>query len=105
LEATAMTFPSLYEGFGAPVLEAMARGCPVIAADAAALPEVVGGAGRLVAPDDVEGWAGAMEELIIDDELRGSLATAGLERAREFTWSRAAGLLEDAYRLALGRNP
>ncbi|MDQ3784522.1 MAG: glycosyltransferase family 4 protein [Actinomycetota bacterium] len=105
LEATAMTFPSRYEGFGAPVLEAMARRCPVIAADAAALPEVVGRAGRLVAPDDVEGWAGAMKELIVDDELREPLVAAGLERARDFTWSRAAGLLEDAYRLALGRAP
>lgn len=105
LEATAMTFPSRYEGFGAPVLEAMARGCPVIAADATALPEVVGRAGRLVAPDDVEGWTGAMKELIVDDELRGSLAAAGLGRARDFTWSRAAGLLEDAYRLALGGTP
>ncbi|CAN5166602.1 glycosyltransferase family 1 protein [soil metagenome] len=105
LEAIAMTFPSRYEGFGAPVLEAMARGCPVIAADAAALPEVVGPAGRLVAPDDVEGWAGAMKELIVDAQVRGPLAAAGLERARHFTVSRAAGLLEDAYRLALGRTP
>ncbi len=103
LEATAMTFPSRYEGFGAPVLEAMARGCPVIAADATALPEVVGRAGRLVAPDDVEGWARAIKELIVDDGLRESLSAAGVERARDLTWSRAAGLLEDAYRLVLGR--
>ncbi|MDQ3752689.1 MAG: glycosyltransferase family 4 protein [Actinomycetota bacterium] len=101
LEATATTFPSRYEGFGAPVLEAMARGCPVIAADAAALPEVIGRAGRLVAPDDVEGWAGAMNELIDNDGLRRSLSTAGVERARRFTWSHAAGLLQDTYRLAL----
>ena len=101
LEATATTFPSRYEGFGAPVLEAMARGCPVIAADAAALPEVIGRAGRLVAPDDVKGWAGAMRELIVDDGLRRSLSTAGLERARRFTWTHSAALLRDAYRLAL----
>ncbi|MBA3350732.1 MAG: glycosyltransferase family 4 protein [Actinobacteria bacterium] len=102
-EAIAMTFPSRYEGFGAPVLEAMARGCPVVAADATALPEVAGGAGRLIAPDDVDGWAGAMKRLTVDDELRRSLAAAGLERARAFVWSRSAGLLEDSYRLALGR--
>lgn len=102
-EATALTFPSRYEGFGAPVLEAMARGCPVIAADTTALPEVVGRAGRLVAPDDAEGWAGAMKEIITDDDLRGALSAAGVERARDFTWARAAALLEDAYHLGLGR--
>lgn len=103
VEATAVTFPSRYEGFGAPVLEAMARGCPVIAADATALPEVVGRAGRLVAPDDVEGWAGAMKQIIVDDEQRAALGHAGLARARAFTWSHTAGLLEGAYRVALGR--
>lgn len=75
----------------------------MIAADATALPEVVGRAGRLVAPDDVEGWARAIKELIVDDGLRESLSAAGVERARDLTWSRAAGLLEDAYRLVLGR--
>lgn len=101
--ATALTFPSRYEGFGAPVLEAMARACPVIAADTTALPEVVGHAGKLVGPDDVEGWAGAMKELIVDHDLRAALAHAGLERARGFEWARSAGLLEDAYRVALGQ--
>lgn len=102
-EATALTFPSRYEGFGAPVLEAMARACPVIAADATALPEVIGRAGRLVGPDDVEGWAGAMKELIADRDRRAALVQAGLERARGFTWSRSAGHLEEAYRVALGQ--
>lgn len=101
--ATALTFPSRYEGFGAPVLEAMARACPVIAADATALPEVVGRAGRLVGPDDVEGWASAMKELLVDHDRRADLAQAGLERAHGFEWARSAGLLEDAYRVALGQ--
>lgn len=101
-EATALTFPSRFEGFGAPILEAMARGCPVIAANATALPEVVGDCGRLVSPDNAEEWAEAMRELIEDEETRASFVKAGLERAPEFGWDRSAAILEDAYREALG---
>jgi alpha-1,3-rhamnosyl/mannosyltransferase len=101
LDAVATTFPSRFEGFGAPVLEAMSRGCPVIAADATALPEVVGDAGVLVSPDNAEEWCQAMCDLLEDDARRAELAKKGLERAREFTWSRAADILEDAYRHVL----
>src|SRR5690606_16446465 len=72
--AVALAFPSRYEGFGVPVLEAMALGCPVAAADATALPEVVGDAGLLVGPDDVAGWAEALGRLSGDAGERRRLA-------------------------------
>ncbi|HVF54392.1 MAG TPA: glycosyltransferase family 1 protein [Actinomycetota bacterium] len=97
-EAAALVFPSRFEGFGAPVLEAMSRGCPVIAADATALPEVVADAGRLVSPDNPDDWAVAMADILEDDSMRTELAKRGLERARSFTWTSAADILEDAYR-------
>jgi glycosyltransferase involved in cell wall biosynthesis len=100
-EAVAMCFPSRFEGFGAPVLEAMSRSCPVIAADATALPEVVAEAGRLVSPDNVDGWAQEMNDLLEDFALRDQLVKAGLERAHEFTWTHAADILEDSYHHAL----
>lgn len=99
--ATALTFPSRFEGFGAPVLEAMSRGCPVIAADATALPEVVRDAGRLVSPDNPEDWRAAMTEMLEDEEARARFAAAGLERARSFTWDRSADILEASYQRAL----
>ncbi|MGH2748883.1 MAG: glycosyltransferase family 4 protein [Actinomycetota bacterium] len=100
-QATALVFPSHFEGFGAPILEAMSWSCPVIASDATALPEVVGDAGCLASPDNAEQWAQTMIQLLEDDELRAGLAKAGLERARGFTWSKSADILEDAYRHAL----
>lgn len=101
-EAVAMTFPSRFEGFGAPVLEAMARRCPVVASDATALPEVVKDAGYLVSPDNAEQWAHAMTYLLDDRTQRDELAESGFKRATEFSWSRAADVLEDSYRHALG---
>ncbi|MEA2451799.1 MAG: hypothetical protein QOG04_509 [Actinomycetota bacterium] len=100
--AVALTFPSRFEGFGAPVLEAMARRCPVIAADATALPEVVQDAGRLVSPDNPAEWFQTMCELLENEDERTRLIEAGLERAREYTWERSADILEDSYRLVLG---
>lgn len=100
-QATAVTFPSRFEGFGAPVLEAMSRGCAVIASNASALPEVVGEAGRLVSPDNAEEWCLAMCEMIEKDDLKRQLVTAGIARAREFSWDHSARILEDAYRHAL----
>lgn len=101
-EAVGLTFPSRFEGFGAPVLEAMVRRCAVVAADATALPEVVGDAGCLVSPDNSEHWAQALQRLLDDEEERARLAAAGLKRATDFTWGRSADILEDAYRHALG---
>ncbi len=96
--ATALLVPSRNEGFGLPALEAMACGCPVIAARAGALPEVCGDAAVLVDPDDLRGWLDAVTALVTSPERRRALASAGLGRAAAFTWQRAAGALLDLYR-------
>ncbi len=95
--AAALVFPSEYEGFGAPVLEAMALGTPVISSDRASLPEVVGDAG-LVLPLDPAAWAGALDEVAA---RRDELVAAGRERARRFTARASAAALARAYRVAL----
>jgi alpha-1,3-rhamnosyl/mannosyltransferase len=102
-EAVAMVFPSRYEGFGMPVLEAMSRRCPVVAADATALPEVVAGAGLLLDPGDPAPWTAAMAQLLDDRGARRQLAEAGEARARTFAWPRSAQQLLDAYRELLAR--
>ncbi len=96
--AVALAFPSLYEGFGIPVLEAMSRGCPVLAAQATALPEVVGDAGLLLPPGDPERWSEAMVRVLEDDDLRDRLIRAGQRRAREYDWEASAAVLADVYR-------
>ena len=96
--AEALVFPSLYEGFGLPVLEAMACGTPVIAANAASLPELVGDAGILVAPRDVEGLAEAMLRVLQDADLRAQLSQRAQAQARQFTWERVAQATLEAYR-------
>jgi alpha-1,3-rhamnosyl/mannosyltransferase len=95
--ATALAFPSRFEGFGLPVLEAMARNCPVLAADATALPEVVGEAGLLLPPDDVGAWAEAMQRLLDDSSERARLSRLGIERAKRFDWHESAVRLESAW--------
>lgn len=86
--ARAFVFPSLYEGFGFPVLEAMSLGSPVISSNAASLPEVVGDAGVLLDPKDVDGFT--REILAIDQQKRAVLSEKGKERAKEFTWKKVA---------------
>ncbi|MEA2576116.1 MAG: hypothetical protein QOH93_3414 [Chloroflexia bacterium] len=88
--ALALTFPSLYEGFGLPPLEAMSCGTPVIASTATSLPEVVGDAGILLDPHDPRPWAEAVQRLIRDTGLQSELRRRGLERASRFTWERCA---------------
>jgi len=83
-------YPSLYEGFGMPVLEAMACGVPVITSNASSLPEVVGDAGLLVDPTDTDALAAALMLLLDDPERRAALRAAGLARAALFSWERAA---------------
>ena len=95
--ADVFAFPSFYEGFGIPVLEAMACGTPVVASNAASLPEAVGEAGLMVTPGDVEALAGALERVLQDRPLREELIARGRERARCFTWERAAQELLRAY--------
>ncbi len=95
--ATLMAFPSLYEGFGLPLLEAMSRGCPIVASDAGSLPEVAGDAAELVDPIDVEGWASALGALIDDPARRTVLIRRGFERATQFTWTVSAESLLSVY--------
>jgi alpha-1,3-rhamnosyl/mannosyltransferase len=98
--ATALVFPSCHEGYGLPVAEAMALGCPVIASNATALPEVVDGAGLLVSPDDTAGWTEAMLRLIDDDGLRARLIEAGYRQVVALTPVETARRLVAAYRSA-----
>ncbi len=95
--ARVFAFPSLYEGFGLPPLEAMACGVPVVASNASSLPEVVGDAGLLVDPLDVDGLAGALLRAVTDDVWRAQAIARGLARARQFTWRRAAEQLLAVY--------
>jgi glycosyltransferase involved in cell wall biosynthesis len=88
--ATCLAHPAWYEGFGLTPLEAMACGTPVVASSASSLPEVVGDAGLLVDPADVEGWTDALERVCGDLELLATLRRRGVLRAAEFTWARAA---------------
>ncbi len=88
--ALAFVFPSLYEGFGFPVLEAMACGTPVICSNASSLPEVAGEAALLVDPQDTEGWVGAMQRMLTDEGLRAMFVERGLEQVRQFSWQRCA---------------
>jgi glycosyltransferase involved in cell wall biosynthesis len=88
--AAACVYPSLYEGFGLPPLEAMACGCPVISSNTSSLPEVVGDAGRLLPPDDESAWASALSQLLTDENSRDNMRRKGLQRAAEFSWERTA---------------
>jgi glycosyltransferase involved in cell wall biosynthesis len=91
-------YPSLYEGFGLPVLESMACGVPVIVSTRGALPEIAGGAAILVEPEDVDSIAGAITELLKNDALQINLKSAGKKRAAEFTWQKAAESTLSLYR-------
>ncbi len=88
--AVAFVYPSLYEGFGLPVLEAMACGCPVICSNAASLPEVAGDAALLIDPKSAESLAHSLDEICSDSELRDSLRTRGFARAAQFSWRETA---------------
>jgi glycosyltransferase involved in cell wall biosynthesis len=95
--AAVFVFPSLYEGFGLPPLEAMASGTPVVTSNVSSLPEVVGDAALLVDPYDCEAIAGAIRMALTDEVLRADLRARGLARAREFSWSRAAARVLEIY--------
>jgi glycosyltransferase involved in cell wall biosynthesis len=83
-------FPSFYEGFGLPALEAMACGRAVVCSDASALPEVVDGAAILFDPDSIEEMGRAMADVLRDAELRGRMERLGIQRAAHFSWQKTA---------------
>lgn len=98
--ANAFVWPSLWEGFGLPPLEAMACGTPVVTSNTSSLPEVVSDSALMVDPQDVDALADAMLNLVTDEELHARLRENGLKRAAEFTWERTASLTLNAYRKA-----
>ena len=92
-----LLFPSIYEGFGWPPLEAMACGTPVVASTAGSIPEIAGDAAILEDPTDVARLAGAVAGVLKNDELRKRLIAAGLKRAKLFTWQRSIAQLVSIY--------
>ena len=100
--AAVFAFPSRYEGFGLPLLEAMACGAPVVSSNASSLPEVVGDAGLMVDPSDVEGLCSALRQILEDEPLRQALSVTGRARARTFSWRRVAAETVQVYREVLG---
>jgi glycosyltransferase involved in cell wall biosynthesis len=103
--AAVLAFPSLYEGFGLPLLEAMAHGLPAVVGATGALPELAGRAAVLIDPEDVDAIASGLENVLGDEGLRARLRAASIDRAREFTWERSADLTRKALRdIALVRS-
>ena len=88
--ATVFVYPSLYEGFGIPILEAMGCGVPVITSNVSSMPEVAGTAAKLVTPTDIEELSSAMESVLLSEELRAEMREEGLKRAAEFSWEKCA---------------
>lgn len=103
--AIALVIPSLWEGFGLPALEAMASGLPVVAADRGALPEVIGEAGILIDPDDIESLIAGLEKVLASAELRAKLARRGRHRAAAYSWEITARRTLEIYRQALDSSP
>jgi glycosyltransferase involved in cell wall biosynthesis len=102
--AVCFVFPSTYEGFGLPPLEAMSCGVPVVGSDASSIPEVVGDAGILVDPDDVRGMAGGLIAIVTEPETRAMLSQRALAQAAQFSWEKTARDTLAAYDLAKSRN-
>lgn len=99
--AECVVFPSLYEGFGFPVLESMACGTPVVTSNVSSLPEVAGNAALMVNPYDVEAIADAIERILDDTELRETLIKGGFEQSKKFTWENSAQQLQKIYEAVL----
>src|ERR1039457_528733 len=98
--AALFVFPSLYEGFGLPPLEAMATGTPVVASNVSSLPEVLGDAALLVNPENVFEIARAIQEALLDEDLRGELIAKGKAQAARYSWDRTAREVLEVYREA-----
>jgi alpha-1,3-rhamnosyl/mannosyltransferase len=99
--AAVMASPSRYEGFGIPVLEAMAAGVPAVVAAGTAAADLATSAGVVLEPDDMAGWAEVIDLLIADTGYRSQVARSGLVRASNYTWEASARQLERAWRIAL----
>lgn len=100
--AGVLATPSYYEGFGLPPLEAMHVGCPVLVSDRGSLPEIVGVDGWKLDPDDVVGWANALEAVLTDDDLRKTMVTAGRRQAQTFRWEKTAAATQAIYEQVAG---
>jgi glycosyltransferase involved in cell wall biosynthesis len=98
-------FPSLYEGFGLPPLEAMAHGTPVVTSNASSLPEVVGNAAVMVNPENVFDIMRAMQRVLTDQSLRDKLKTRGYDQVRKFSWETSARRLDEVYHSVCGGSP
>lgn len=96
--AKVFVFPSHYEGFGIPPLEAMACGTPVVTSNASSLPEVIGDAGLMVEPEDITGLADSIEKMLVDENLRQHCIEEGYKQVEKFTWSNAAKQLVEVYK-------
>lgn len=101
-DAVCLAYPSLYEGIGLPVLEAMACGTPIVAANSSSLPEIVGDAGFLVDPDDARHLAGATLALLVQDDLHAEMSQKALARAAQFNWTRTAQATLAAFQQVVG---
>jgi glycosyltransferase involved in cell wall biosynthesis len=101
LDAIALVFPSLYEGFGIPVLEAFNCGCPVIASNASSLPEIGGDAALYFNPGDSSSILEALDIIVEDQEIRNECIKRGYQRAKEFSWEKTAKLTERVYKGAI----
>lgn len=101
--ASIFAYPSLYEGFGLPALEAMACGAPVVVSNTSCFPEVVGNAGVLLDPRDVRSWAESIRQLLANPEAAAELGKKGLVQAANFSWERSARKTAEVYRRSVGR--
>ncbi len=102
--ATILIYPSIYEGFGLPPLEAMACGVPVITSNVSSIPEVVGDTGLMMDPQDVDGFSKGMETLLTSPDIREDMAHRALERSAQFTWPQCVSQTIDSYRLVLNKS-
>lgn len=96
--ADLLVYPSWHEGFGFPVLEAMACGCPVVCSNRGSLPEVASGAAVMVSPDDISGIAGVIEKILESKDLKQELREKGIEQSRAFSWEKTASETADVYK-------
>ena len=101
--ALVSVYPSLYEGFGLPILEAMACDCPVVCSNRSSMPEVAGNAAHLIEPEDEKDIVRGLSEMIYDDKLREAYVDRGRTRAMQFSWDKTARQTIDVFRQVASR--